>query len=102
MCLKKPLEFPPAAVFIHFPVSHCILIHAQTRIKEALIIFMNSKEIEVGWRLSVKRNQPDGPANSNQSMQMICSHFSFPRRIVLIQRGGQGGVKAAAVLTLSV
>ncbi len=53
---------------------------AQTRMKEASVIFVNSKEIEVGWRISLKRNlfrRPDGPSNSKQNMQIICSHFFF-------------------------
>lgn len=49
---------------------------SQAVMKWALLIFVNSEEIEVGTKRS-PFSQPDGSSNSNQNMQMICSHF-FP------------------------
>lgn len=88
MCVPESVETSPLSSSCPFSLypdhTVCDPDAAQTRMKEALIIFANSKEIEAGWSLTLKQNlfsQPDGPSNSKQNMQMICSHFFCPVRL---------------------
>lgn len=78
MCFRKSLELSQRQYLSNFQSLYSDT--AQTGMREALVIFVNSNEMEVGWKFFLKQNpfsQPDRPSNSKQSMQMICSHFFF-------------------------